>query len=257
MELRYPRKRWGWQALLSAPLGLISAVAAFLVVFTMACGGGALEPATLTQEAPVDPRVSLRNAATNVLQLHSAAFTLEHQKGTTALFPGYLEMRKVSGLVAIPDKFKLTVEAEASGSRSFVEIRVVVIEEQAYISDPGTGRWRRVPVDSLPFSFANLGRSLAGIIEAVDSPVLIGVERLEGRDAQRFRGLIKSQALASLVPGAGPDFDVKLDLWVERVESRLLQARISGKVVPTDIPDAVRLLTLDDINVPVDIAPPE
>lgn len=257
MELTYPRDTRDRQARVNAPLGLISALAAFLVVVTLACGAGTRATATLTPEMPGDPRVSLRNAVTNVLQLQSAAFTLEHQKGTTTLIPGYLEMRKVSGLVAIPDRFKLTVEAESSVPRSFVEIRVVVIEEQAYMSDPGTGRWRRVPVESLPFSFANLGRSLAGIIEAVDRPVLIGVERLKGRDTHRIRGLIKSQALSSLVPGAGPDFDVELDLWVEQVESLLLQARISGKVVPTDIPGAVRLLTLDDINVPVDITPPE
>jgi hypothetical protein len=37
----------------------------------------------------------------------------------------------------------------------------------------------------------------------------------------------------------------------------LLQVRITGKVLPTDIPDAVRLLTLDDINVPVSITAPE
>jgi hypothetical protein len=236
---------------------LISALAALLVSFVVACGAEAVATETPTPTPVVDPRLVLRDAGSNILELQSAAFTLEHQKGTTALIPGFLEMRKVSGVVDIPDRFKLTVEAESSAPRSFLEIRVVVIEDQAYLSDPGTGRWSRVPVESLPFSFANLGRSLAGIIEAVDGPVLIGVERLEGRETHRIRGLIKSHGLSSIVPGAGPDFDVELDLWVEQVENLLLQVRISGRVVPTDIPDAVRLLTLDDINVPVDITPPE
>jgi len=227
------------------------------VALTFACGAGEPATATRTAEVPVDPRVSLRNAVTNVLQLQSATFTLEQQRGTTVLIPGFLEMRKVYGVVDIPDRFKLTVEAESSVPRSFVEIRVVVIEDQAYMTDPGTGRWSRVAVESLPFSFANLGRSLAGIIEAVDGPVLIGAERLRGRDTHRIRGVIKSQALSSVVPGAGPDFNVELELWLDLVERLLLQARIIGKVVPTDIPDAVRLLTLDDINVPVDITPPE
>ena len=131
--------RGGGPAGVNAPRRVISAIAAFLVAFTLACGAGAIPTATLTPEVPVDPRVLLRNSVTNMLQLQSAAFTLEHQKGTTALIPGYLEMRKVSGVVAIPDRFKLTVEAESLVPRSFVQIRVVVIEDQAYITDPGPG----------------------------------------------------------------------------------------------------------------------
>jgi hypothetical protein len=60
-----------------------------------------------------------------------------------------------------------------------------------------------------------------------------------------------------LVPGAGKGFTVDLEMWLDQSENMLVQALIVGKVVPTDIPDARRLLTLNDFDVPVDITPPE
>ena len=68
---------------------------------------------------------------------------------------------------------------------------------------------------------------------------------------------IQSEDLSGLVPGAGRGFRVDLDIWLDQAEGLLVQALITGKVVPTDIPDARRLLTLDEFDVPVDITPPE
>ena len=44
---------------------------------------------------------------------------------------------------------------------------------------------------------------------------------------------------------------------VDRAEGLLLQVLITGQVVPTDNPDTVRALTLDDIDLPVEINRPE
>jgi hypothetical protein len=211
----------------------------------------------MTPQPTVDPLTLLRRSVSRVLALESAAFTLEHQKGTTTLFPG-LEMRKVSGVVDIPDKFRLTVEAESTSPRSFVEIQIAVVGDRAYMTNFITQQWRQVPLEALPFSFANLGQTLADIIEAVENPTLVGTERFNSYTAYRIRGQVQSDALATLVPGAGKGFDVVVELWLDRAEGLLLQALITGKVLPRDLTDSVRQLTLDDIDVPVNITlPPE
>ena len=166
-------------------------------------------------------------------------------------------MHKVYGVVEIPDKFQLTVEGQLTLPVTFVELKVVVIGDQAYITDPRTGKWSKAAPEVVPVSFADLGRTLAEIMEAVESPVYVGVERVRGREADRIKGTVQSGDLSALVPGVGKEFDVELELWVDRADSLLLQVLITGQVVPSDIPDAVRLLTLDDINVPVDITAPE
>jgi hypothetical protein len=84
----------------------------------------------------------------------------------------------------------------------------------------------------------------------------VGIEELNHRDAHRIQGTVRSDDLSTLVPNAGEGFDVALELWVDRSESLLLQVLITGQVVDTDLPDAARVLTLDDIDIPVDISPP-
>jgi len=227
---------------------------ALLVTQAMACS--AEERPTPASGPPQDPREILQQSVSRLLALDSVAFTLEHKKGTTTLFPG-LEMSKASGLVDIPDKFSLSVEAKLAFPSSFVEIRIVTIGDQAYITDFLSGEWRKVSPEALPVSFGNLGQTLADIIKAVKTPVLVGSERLGGRETHHIKGTIQSEDLSGLVPGASQGFNVDLDMWLDQSEGLLVQALIVGKVVPTDVPDARRLLTLDEFDAPVDITAPE
>ncbi len=238
--------------------GLVSvAMGALLLIGVVGCGTASTPAAIGPSGLEFDVRSALREAVTEVLQLESAAFTLEHLKGTTALIPGFLVMTRVSGEVDIPDRFRLKVEAEMLTPRSFVEIGVITIGDQAYMTDPITKEWRQVEPSALPFTLSDISRTLAGIIEAVVEPTLVGLERLGDRDTHHIQGSIRSQDLAGLVPGAGEGFDVQLGLWLATPGNLLLQVLISGMVIPTDDPDTVRRLTLDDINVPVEISPPK
>lgn len=229
-------------------------VGALLVIQALACTAAGLP--TPAAGPPPDPGVILQQGVSRLLTLESVAFDLEQEKGTTTLFPG-LEMSKASGLVDIPDRFSIVVEAELAFPRSFVEIKIVTIGDQAYITDFLSGEWREVSPDSLPVNFGSIGQTLADIIKAVSNPVLAGTERVGGRETHHIKGTIRSEDLTGLVPGAGQGFTVDLDLWLDQSEHLLVQALIVGRVVPTDIPDARRLLTLNDFDVPVDITAPE
>lgn len=210
-------------------------------------------PPAPTPDRQVDPQEVLRQSVDRVLALESGAFTLEHEKGTTVLLPG-VEMSKVYGVADIPDRFRFTVEAQVSNT--FVETMVVVIEDQAYMTNFLTGRWQTVAPEILPLNFSNLGQTLADIIQAVQTPALVGTENLDGYDVYRVKGTVRSNDLSTLVPNAGQDYDVDLELWVDQSQWLLLQVVMTGQLVETDAPDTVRVLTLDDIDVPVDITPP-
>ena len=230
-------------------------MAALLITATAALSCGA-EP-TVRAEPSFDSKGALREAVTELLALETAAFTLEHISGSTALIPGILEMFKVYGVVEIPDRFKLTVEAETVQPRTYVEVSVVTIEDQAYMTNFISGKWLQVDPQLLPFTFADFAQTLAEIIEAVDSPAVVGVERIGDTETNRIRGQIMSEALGGLVPRAAEGLDVTLDLWLERSTNLLQQVLISGRVIATDEPGTVRKLTLDDVNIPVEISAPE
>ena len=230
-------------------------VAALLITAAMALSCGS-DP-TRELAPSLDAKGTLREAVTELMALESAAFTLEHISGSTALIPGFLEMFKVSGVVDIPDRFELTVEAETIQPRSFVEVSVVTINAEAYMTDVISGKWLQVGSEVLPFTFSNFAQSLADIIEAVDAPTVVGTERLGESETNRIQGRIFSQDLGGLVPRAAKGLEVILDLWLEQSTNLLRQVLITGRVIASDEPETVRRLILDDVNLPVQISAPE
>ena len=245
-------------ALTNRPRLRLTVLVAVLLVISIAAGcGPAPTPVPLATLAPTpDPRETLALAVDNLVELKSAAFTLEHQAGSTTLLPG-LVMKKAIGVVDIPDRLRLTVEAEVAVPRTFVEINVITIGQEAYMTDFFSGQWRTVPLETLPVNFLDFGRTLADIVDAVAGPSFSGVEEIEGRPHQRITGTVPSEALAALVPGAAEGLEVELELWLDREAFLLSRVLITGPVLTGDFPETVRLLLIDDFNLPVNITPPE
>ena len=208
---------------------------------------------TTTPELKVDPEEILNRAIGQLNQLNYASFLLEQPQGTTELLPG-LEMSRVYGVVANPDQFRFTVEAQVSGT--YVETDMVVIADQAYMTNFFTGEWEEVGMELLPVNFADLGQTLSAILSSIQSPNLAGAEFLGERPVYLVQGQVDSGDLSRLVPNATPGFDLMLELWLEQSSGLLLRVAITGQVISTDIADAVRVLSLDDIGVPVEITLP-
>ena len=164
-------------------------------------------------------------------------------------------MNKVSGVVSVPGRFKVTVEAESESPKSYLEISVITTEDAAYMTDIFTGRWNKISAETLPFNLTGLGQTLARIIDSVNQPHAIRTEQLNGTDTTLIKGQIFSESLSELVPGSAEGFPVELEFWLEP-GGQLRQVLIIGQVVATDAPDTVRKLTLDNINQPVEIEPP-
>jgi len=230
----------------SAPV--LAAFALFLAI-SIGCGN----TPTPTAELNVDPEAILNQAIGQLNQLRYASFLLDQPQGTTELLPG-LEMSRVYGVVANPDRFRFTVEARVSGT--YIETDMVVIADQAYMTNFFTGKWEEVGMELLPVNFADLGQTLSAILGSIQSPSLVGTESLAERPVYLVQGRVDSGDLSRLVPNAALGFDVMLELWLEQSSGLLLRVVITGQVISTDISDAVRVLSLDDIDVPVKITPP-
>ena len=228
---------------------------ALLTVGLLAACGTDLATETPKDEVEVDPGPVLEQAVTQLLALESASFRLNHLKGSTALVPG-VSMTMVSGEISIPGRFSVTVEARSEFPKSYLEISIVTIENTAYMTNIFGGGWNQISPDSLPFNLLRLGQTLAGIVDAMQSPRVLGEERLNGIYTLYINGTIDSQDLAQLVPGAGEGFPVGLELWLDQSQGLLQKVLIVGRVVPTDDTDTVRELTLKDINQPVNIEVP-
>ena len=225
---------------------------------------------TPTPTPPPDPRAILERAAERLLAERALAFTLEHPSGGAPLSPGLL-LSRAEGIINIPvttsdntpaapladtpESFRINLELEASGS--ILEIGVIVVGDDAFMTDIFSGEWAPVAKEQIPFRFDNVVQTLAVLIAGVQSPVLAGEKRLEdGYAAYHLQGAVPATDLAGLVPGAASESDVSVDLWVEREKGRLRQVTLTGPVAPYDTPETVRVLFLEPLETPAEIVAP-
>ncbi len=213
--------------------------------------------ATPTPTPTPSPLQILEKSSLRMLALDTASFTLSHEgDGSSQLLPG-IQVQLVEGRVDMPDRFSVRVEAVSTFPRSFIEISVVAVGEEAYMTDfINRERLIPIPVGDLPFDFADLGRTLSDIIIAIQAPVVVGTESVEGVASWRIRGPVASEALGTLIPAAGPGYEVTLELWIGRADGLLTRVRIEGQVLSTDAPDLVRVLTIYDFDEPLEISLP-
>ena len=163
--------------------------------------------------------------------MKTASFTLDHSGGgSVEFFPG-IEWQRLEGQVGTPNSFKIRVEATSAFPRSFIELRVVAVEDQVYVGDIiNKEKWYRIPVGELPFSFANLGRTLADMIQSVQNPTFTGTEKVDGVLSWRVAGTVPSESLASLVPSADPGHEVRLEGWIGQDQGFLRKVTIEGRI---------------------------
>ena len=193
-----------------------------------------------------------------MLALTTAHFTLEHEgDGSAQLFPG-IELKQVTGEVDIPDKFKLRAEVVSAFPRSFFEIDIVVVGDKAFMTDfINSGKWNRWPVQSLPFDFADLGRTLNDIILDLQEPTFVGTEIIDDVPIWHIKGITLSENLDTLVPAAGSGYEVGLELWIGQPQGLLMKVRIRGQILDTDNPGVARVLTIHSFDEPVEILLPD
>ena len=237
--------RWGKGVWAVAAVGLLAAA--------MAACAGAPTVTPAPSPTPVDPKAELRRTVARLLELQSVSFVLEHTVGATVLTPG-IEMNRAYGNVVVPGRFDVTVEARAGNL--YVELGAASIDGVTYMTNPITGQWGETLPEAIPINLLDLGRTLAGIVEAVMAPELRGEAALEGVDVYHISGSIWSEDLRELVPNADGGHNVALEIWLEQGSGVLRRATITGRVTGDDIAEAQRVLTLDDVNRPITITPP-
>ena len=76
----------------------------------------------------------------------------------------------------------------AQAGNLYVELAMASIDGVSYMTNPITGQWALVPVESIPINLLPIGSTLAGIVEAVQSPELLARTILNDVDAYHIRG---------------------------------------------------------------------
>ena len=191
----------------------------------------------------------------NIGAMQTAKFSMIDETGTGALFFG-TTFKSMEAALEAPDGLRMLVEVEAPGF-GFLEIEIIKVQEQAFIKLSQGAPWSTLPLDQLPFNFSGLGMVFASLPATVQNVAITGQETVQGAQTLRVEGVIDSEALLPLITTADPGNEITLTLWIDETEFVLRQVRLAGQIYNNDAPETTRLLTIEDINLPVDIELPD
>ena len=236
-------------------LSITALVVAFLFLVA-ACGGESTPTATPPTATPA-PVLSdvLTNAGEKMAAMSSAKFSMVDEKESGAKF-FETTFKSLEAEVKAPDSFRMLVEV-VSPAFGFVEIEMMAVGEQALMKFSKDAPWAPLPLDQVPFNFSGLGMTFRDVIHMIrdGDGAITGSESVLGAQAIRVEGTVQSEQLSNLITLDDVDsgHTVTLTLWIDEAEHFLRQLRIAGQLYDDDGPETTRLVTIDGINVPVEI----
>ena len=237
---------------LSRGLAVTVSVVALLFLFA-ACGE---EPAPEPTPTPVLTGL-LTSAGEKLAALSTAKISMVDEKESGAKF-FLTTFKSMKADIEAPNSFWMLVNAEAPVF-GFVEIEMMAVGEEAFMKFSKDAPWAPMPLDQVPFNFSGLGPTLRDVMYVIrdGDGAIAGIEEVMGSQATRVEGSILSEQLSNLITSVDPGHQVTLTLWIGEADHLLKQVMIAGQIYNADAPETVRLLTIEGIDVPVEIELPE
>ena len=232
--------------------GLSVAVLVLAGLFlTAACGTESAPTPTPTPD--VDDLLSM--AGEKLAAMSTAKFKLVDEMESGAKFFG-TTFKRMEAEVKAPDRFRMVADVVAPGF-GFVQIEIVAVGDQAFVKLSKDAPWAPLSLDQLPFSFGGLGMALRDLLPKINDVAMTGRESVLGIQTVRIAGTIASEELAVLIATVDPGHEAAVTLWIDEAEYTLRQIRIKGQIHKDDAPETVRLLTIEGIDVPIEIQLPD
>lgn len=210
---------------------------------------------TPTPESDLSLSDLLPKAGEKLAEISTAKFQMIDELESGSKFFG-MTLKTVDGEVKSPDSFRMLVGVETPNF-GFVEIEMLAVGERAFMKFSKDAPWARLPLDQVPFNFGGLGVTLSELLPAMKNPTIAGQEPVGDAQTIRIDGDVVSEEMANLITSTDPGHAIMLSFWIDEVDYTLRQFRIAGKLFDDDGPETKRLISIMDINVPVDIQLPE
>ena len=198
----------------------------------------------------VDPAALLLAAADRTEQVTSFHFVLEHENGATEIVRGIL-MERAEGDVVGSDRLRAEIDATAGPLN--LKISVVILEDEAWITNPLTNRWEREQI-SIEQIF-DPGSGVTALMRGVTEPRLVGTESIDGVRSYRVEATIDSGAVQ--IFGTAPAGRTLLAIvWIGVDDSLVRRIEVRGALRAGESVDLVRRITLSQFDDEFEIVAP-
>ena len=248
------RRNPGWQVTGMTRIlgyGLMIMAAAWL---TMACSAAPAPTLTPTPEPLPDPQVLLDGAVQQIQEERYMGFVFDHPVGNTPIGPG-IKLARAEGVSELPDRYRVDIVMEAQGTP--LNMSIISTGEAAFLTNPISGEWAAATSPAqIPFQFEYIISLVQAMLGGISDLEMVGEEQLDGNAVYLIRGVTPTAALPQVIPGASPDTQLPVEVWVDQASGKLLKAKMTGELVPGEDPNTARVLNLESLAEPPDISAP-
>lgn len=210
------------------------------------CRGGS------TDVSNVNATDLLQRAATRMSQVQSLRFDLEQQNGAAEILNG-LMMTGAKGAVAGPNR--LSIEADVSAGPLNATVKIIVLPDQSWVTNPLTGRWQKQDVQIAPFFDPAAG--VPGLMRSVTNPKVTGTASIDGHQTYVVEAVVDSGALSLFSAGAPSGRKLQARAWIGVDDPLVYRIEVVGGISASEPSNLVRTLTLSDLGAAIDIQPPQ
>ncbi|MEX2230478.1 MAG: LppX_LprAFG lipoprotein [Dehalococcoidia bacterium] len=228
---------------------LRAVVFAALAVGVAACGGG--EGGDEVDVAAVDAPALLEAAAARIEQARSFRFRLDHENGGTVILDA-IQMQSAEGEVAGPDEMSLQIKALAGPLN--VALGIVVLPDQAWVTNPLTGRWERQDIDVS--AFFDPANGVTALMRGVREARVAGTETVDGVAMYVVEATVDSGDLSLFAQGAPAGQPLGAKAWIGVDDPLVYRIEVTGAITAAEPANLVRRLTLRDWGAEIAISPP-
>lgn len=224
------------------------AVMVVMVVLT-ACGGSS---STSTNSTTPSAQQLIKNAQAAIQKVKSYHFNLTVDNPGTG---SVLTIKSADGDILVPDKLSANANVLVLGN--VVQVKLITIDSNQYITDPVTGNWQKTSglLDPRTLSASNTG--VAAILGHIQNPTTPTDANVNGTPCWSINGTLDAKYLAAITGGGAPaGSTVAVTTCIGKSDNLPYQIKMTGIAAQGDNKNTVRTFTLSKFGETLTITAP-
>lgn len=231
---------------LNKTLPTLLSLLALVAIFTLtACGGS---PAS----SPPDARTLITRAQAAIQKVTSYHFNLAVDNPGTG---SSLVIKTADGDILVPDKLKASANVLVIGN--VVQVKIITIGANQYITDPISNNWLKTSGLLDPRVLSDANKGVPAILGHIQNPSAPADSSVDGNPCWSINGTLDAKYLAAITGGGAPAGSVvKVTTCIGKTDNLPYLIKMTGIAAPGDATNTARTFKLSKFGESLTITAP-
>lgn len=226
--------------------GMFAGLLIVMVLLT-ACGGGSSN----NNNTPSAQQL-IKNAQAAIQKVTSYHFNLTvDNPGTNAV----LTIKSADGDILVPNKLSANANVLVLGN--VVQVKMITIDSNQYVTDPVTGSWHKTSGLLDPRTLSNSNTGVSAILGHIQNPGTPTDANVNGTPCWSINGTLDAKYLAPITGGGAPaGSTVAITTCIGKSDNLPYQIKMTGVAAQGDNKNTVRTFTFSKFGETLNITAP-